>query len=73
MGYLIDTHVCIWLLSDKNMLSAKVTTILEDESQRIFVSPISFFEIAIKLKIGKLPNFNITLPQFIKSVYDTGI
>jgi PIN domain nuclease of toxin-antitoxin system len=36
------------------------------------VSQVSFFEIAIKLKIGKLPDFDPTFGQFIESVYKSG-
>ena len=68
MKYLIDTHVCIWALAAKQNLSPKVKAILEDTEINILVSPISFFEIAIKLKTGKLPDFNYTLSEFIKSV-----
>jgi len=72
MNYLIDTHVCLWSISSKEELSAKAKSILENKDVKIFVSQVSFFEIAIKLNIGKLLEFNITLPQFLASVYSTG-
>ncbi|MDB5118798.1 MAG: DNA-binding protein [Sphingobacteriales bacterium] len=55
MKYLLDTHVCLWAIADKDKLSLNVKKILEDGHNRIFVSQISLFEIAIKLKIDKLP------------------
>jgi PIN domain nuclease of toxin-antitoxin system len=72
MEYLIDTHVCLWAIANKKKLSEKVSTILEDASVKIFVSQVSLFEIAIKLNIGKLPEFETSLQQFMDSVTATG-
>lgn len=54
MKYLIDTHVFIWALMDTKKLSQKVREILEDENNEVYVSPVSFWEMAIKVQNGKL-------------------
>ena len=72
MEYLIDTHVCLWAISDKDKLSQQAKDILEDSSVKILVSQLSLLEIAIKLKTGKLQEFRVTLPEFIDSIYSTG-
>lgn len=54
MKYLIDTHVFIWALMDSKKISKKVYDIIEDESNEVFISPISFWEMAIKCQTGKL-------------------
>jgi|SRR5690606_13845745 len=72
MYYLLDTHVCIWALADQTKLSGRVKEILENEENGFFVSKMSFFEIAIKLKIGKLPEFNVSLNEFIDASYRSG-
>ena len=72
MDYLIDTHVCLWAIANKGKLSVKARSILENNFYKIFVSQISFLEIAIKPNIGKLPEFEVTLQAFIASVYATG-
>lgn len=72
MNYLLDTHVCIWAIAEQDKLSARVNQLLQDQDNFFFVSRISFLEIAIKMKIGKLPDFKTSLPEFIKSVYQSG-
>jgi len=54
MKYLLDTHTFIWSFMSPDKLSRKVFSILSDENNTIFVSPITFWEIAIKHQLGKL-------------------
>ena len=54
MEYLIDTHILLWAIMDSNKLSKKEQQVLSDETNTIFVSPISFWEIAIKHQNKKL-------------------
>ncbi len=54
MTFLLDTHVLLWWLSDDPLLSAKVRSLISDESNLIFVSSVSAWEIAIKKSLGKL-------------------
>ncbi len=53
-GYLLDTHTFLWSISDPSKLSVKVRNIIEDENNPVFISSITFWEIAIKEKIGKI-------------------
>ena len=68
-GVLLDTHA--WarsLLSDK-LLSAKAQAAIE-RADSVFVSPISFFEIAQKIRIGKWPQmepFVERLPSLLRT------
>ncbi len=61
MKYLLDTHTFIWSVMDSKKLSENVRTIIEDSDNEIFISGISFWEIAIKTQLGKMKfeNFNI--------------
>lgn len=61
MKYLLDTHTFIWSVMDSNKLSEKAKNIIEDSENEIFVSGISFWELAIKTQLGKMKfeNFNI--------------
>ncbi len=72
MNYLLDTHVCIWAIAEQVKLSSKVKEILQNPENQFWVSKISLFEIAIKLKIGKLPEFKPSLSEFINSIYLSG-
>ncbi len=72
MNYLLDTHTCIWAIGKQSKLSATVRNILQEEENNFWVSKISLLEIAIKKKIGKLEEFEISFPEFIESIYSSG-
>jgi PIN domain nuclease of toxin-antitoxin system len=54
MKYLIDTHILIWLAVSPEEISKSIVEILENPQNEIYVSTVSFWEIAIKLAIKKL-------------------
>jgi PIN domain nuclease of toxin-antitoxin system len=51
---LLDTHTWAWSLTGDRQLSVKATEAIE-AAQSVLVSPISFFEIAQKVRLGKWP------------------
>jgi len=50
---LLDTNVLLWLSQDNPRIS-DIKPLLLAEEIRVFVSPVSWWEIAIKIRIGKL-------------------
>lgn len=50
---LLDTHIFIWLSEDDSNLPVSTRDMIED-TDNVFVSIASFWEISIKLTIGKL-------------------
>lgn len=72
MGYLIDTHVFLWSLLDTKKIKSKVLKILEDRKNTVYISPISFWEIAIKHQTKKLDLQGINVLQLphIAEQYD---
>lgn len=54
MRLLLDTHVFLWWMSDDAKLPLKIRKLIQDPSNRIFVSAASAWEIIIKKSIGKL-------------------
>ncbi len=60
-NYLLDTHCLIWFQDNNPKIPAYVMAIIQDLSNTIFFSQVSLFEIAIKQKIGKLPEFSAQL------------
>jgi len=62
MNFLIDTHTFLWSVMDPDRLGTKARDILQETDQRIFVSVISFWEISLKVALGKLSLINI-LPE----------
>ena len=53
-NFLIDTHVFLWLIFSPDKLSKKTLKQLEDQKNRVSVSSISFWEISLKYRLGKL-------------------
>jgi PIN domain nuclease of toxin-antitoxin system len=50
---LLDTHSMYWYIEDDPQLSGRARTLIQDASNEILVSPASYWEIAIKISVGK--------------------
>ena len=53
MRMLLDTHAFLWFVLDDPQLSEMARATIEDPSNDIEVSPASYWEIAIKIRLGK--------------------
>jgi PIN domain nuclease of toxin-antitoxin system len=54
MKYLLDTHVVIWHFEDSSDIPDKITDIIKRNANKLFISSVSLWEIAIKMSTGKL-------------------
>ncbi len=54
MRYLLDTHVMLWFLEDSKELSKKAKKLLIDGKNELYWSSASFWEITVKVSLGKL-------------------
>ena len=74
MKYLIDTHIFLWSLFSPEKISKPIAIILREPNNQIFVSTITFWEIALKFSLNKLELEGITpgeLPEFASKMnYD---
>lgn len=52
---LLDTHALLWWLAGDDQLSAAARRAISDDANEIFVSAATSWEIATKVRIGKLP------------------
>lgn len=57
MQILLDTHVLVWFLENDNRLSAEALNAIT-MADKVFISPVNFYEMAIKIKIGKTIGLN---------------
>ena len=55
MRGLLDTHTLLWWLDGDERLSPLAQQFIGDERNGIWVSAVSAWEIAIKVRLGKLP------------------
>ncbi len=53
MRLLLDTHTFLWFILDDPQLSATARTLIEDPANDVEISPASYWEIAIKIGLGK--------------------
>jgi PIN domain nuclease of toxin-antitoxin system len=54
MKVLLDSHTFLWFVLDDAQLSPYAKALIEDAASDVFISPASFGEIAIKVRLGKL-------------------
>lgn len=66
MTYLLDTHILLWWVTDDAALPRKARAAISDSRNHFLVSPVSFWEIAIKRSIGKL-SFNGTADDILRA------
>jgi PIN domain nuclease of toxin-antitoxin system len=52
---LLDTHAFLWFITNDPKLSTTAQGLIADPSNEILVSPASYWETAIKVRIGKYP------------------
>jgi len=55
MRVLLDTHVVLWAMLAPGSLSRKASRIIANRTNQILVSAASAWEIATKVRLGRLP------------------
>lgn len=54
MRCLLDTHAFLWAALAPSQLSRRARAVIEDTSNVIAVSTVSFWEISLKFALGRL-------------------
>ena len=54
MRILLDTHVWLWFCAGERRLSSRLQTLLEDESNEFWLSPISVWEALLLAQRGRI-------------------
>ncbi|MFN0213592.1 MAG: type II toxin-antitoxin system VapC family toxin [Saprospiraceae bacterium] len=70
MNLLLDTHALIWLGENDQQLSMIAQKAIEAQTNTKFISIASFWEIAIKARLGKLALLK-PLEQIIKEIEES--
>ncbi len=68
---LLDTHVWAWTLSERERLSDNARTTIA-QAQTVLLSPVSFFEIGQKVRLGKWPGMEPFIPRLIGILEEQG-
>lgn len=53
MRLLLDTHTLYWYIEGDPRLSRPAQAVIQDATNEVLISPASYWEIAIKVSIGK--------------------
>jgi len=72
MRLLLDTHALLWWWGNDPQLSEAARAAIADESNEVFVSAVSAWEIATKQRIGKLPTWPMPTGGFNQLVAAEG-
>lgn len=70
MRVLLDTHALLWSVLEPAKLSRRVAEIVIDEANTMLVSSASAWEIATKVRLGKLPQAEAFEKRFLEVVVD---
>ena len=72
MRFLLDTNALIWAWTEPARLTRATQDIIRDEGNVLVVSAASAWEIATKVRLGKLPRANLLEKDFITLVFKAG-
>ena len=72
MRYLLDTHYLLWSLMEPARIRARAAKVLRDTQAIKFVSPISFWKIALKYSLGRLELQGITPGEIPAALRESG-
>ncbi|MCX6155012.1 MAG: type II toxin-antitoxin system VapC family toxin [Candidatus Kapabacteria bacterium] len=71
MDFLLDTHTVIWFSENNSILSERAREIISNPRNNCYMSVVSYWEMAIKIKIKKL-NLGINLFDLEKELIQRG-
>jgi PIN domain nuclease of toxin-antitoxin system len=72
VSLILDTHVFFWWITDDPRLEVRHRQAIEARGAPIYVSAVSGWEIAIKVKLGKWPEAAVLLPGLNAKVVAEG-
>jgi PIN domain nuclease of toxin-antitoxin system len=67
---LLDTHTLLWAVIHPEFLSSEVAAIIADHASEVFVSAASAWEIATKVRKGKIPGAENFERNFVRTLND---
>lgn len=72
MRLLLDTHAFLWWLLDDGRLTRRARAQIADESNPVYVSAASAWEVTTKVRLGKLPGAEFLAQDFARYVVNEG-
>ena len=72
MRLLLDTHALIWWLAGDAQLPGAAQAAIADETNEVYVSAASAWEVATKQRLGKLPGAGPLAVDFAREIRHQG-
>ncbi len=72
MRVLLDTHALIWASAYDELLSPRARHLIQPQRNEVFVSAASAWEIATKFRLGKLPQAQALVEDFVSVIQSAG-
>ena len=72
MAVLLDTHVFFWFIRNSPRLSPTYRQMIENRAEPAYISAVTGWEIAIKVKIGKWPEAAPLQPDLSAKIVAAG-
>ena len=72
MSVLLDTHTLLWAILAPKALSQKAASLIQDPNITLLISAASAFEIATKVRKGKLPEAIELEARFTDAIEEAG-
>ncbi len=69
---LVDTHVVIWAINNDRNLSSLARSLLVNDSEQLYISAVSAWEIGRKHRSGKLPEVAQLMTSFAQQLRAAG-
>jgi PIN domain nuclease of toxin-antitoxin system len=69
---LLDTHTLLWSFISPSSISSEAREILAEKSVEVLVSSASAWEIATKVRLGKLPEAEELERRFVEALEEVG-
>lgn len=72
MRVLLDTHALLWAVAYDELLSSRARHLIQPQRNEVFVSAASAWEIATKYRLGKLPQAQTLVDDFVSVIQLSG-
>jgi PIN domain nuclease of toxin-antitoxin system len=72
VNVLLDTHVLLWAILSPASLTRKASKIIANSANTILVSAASAWEIATKVRLGRLPGAERLEAEFLEAMEGSG-
>jgi len=73
LNYLVDTHALAWFFLDRSRLPRGALAAFTNDSDEIYFSPVSVYEIGLKYRIGKWPEIGVIAERFDERSVEAGL